>query len=159
MSNLGKMGSLEYLDLEWNDDITDHGLQSLYGLGSLRWLDIGFCGLITPNGVASLRLALPLCEMIDAGIGYSLISDYSLILSLCKARLSIGPVMRHGAASDANYGGLPFSPIFPAIGYDTIGYVGRLYLSTIDPCSKQSCRRRPTVESRGTYSPSRRKFV
>ncbi len=70
LSTLGKMSSLEYLDLEWNDDITDRGLQCLYGLGSLRWLDIGFCGLITPQGVASLRLALPLCEIIDAGIGH-----------------------------------------------------------------------------------------
>jgi len=65
----GRISSLEYLDLEWSDDITDQGLRGLYNLESLRWLDVGFCRLITSNGVAALRSALPLCEIDDEGTG------------------------------------------------------------------------------------------
>ncbi len=39
---LGTMLSLEELDLEWNDHITDAGLVHLHILSNLQWLDIDF---------------------------------------------------------------------------------------------------------------------
>lgn len=72
LSILGRMTSLEVLDLEWSANITDQGLRHLYGLTSLRWLDIGFCRLITDQGVSALRSALPSCEIDADGIGVGL---------------------------------------------------------------------------------------
>lgn len=66
---LGKMASLEALDLEWSDSITDRGLMFLAGLSSLKWLDVGFCRSLTPTGICALRSALPGCEIDSDGSG------------------------------------------------------------------------------------------
>jgi hypothetical protein len=67
---LGKMASLEAIDLEWSDSITDRGLLFLSDLSSLKWLDIGFCRSLTPTGILALRSALPGCEIDADGSGH-----------------------------------------------------------------------------------------
>ena len=59
---LSQLVSLESLDLVWSV-LSDAGLHHLRGLTNLRWLDLGFPRGISTRGLATLRLALPDCEI------------------------------------------------------------------------------------------------
>ena len=56
---LAQLPFLEVLDLEWADEITDHGLATLHHVQRLRWIDIGGCSGLSENAVQELRRAKP----------------------------------------------------------------------------------------------------
>ena len=62
LASLGRLVSLEALDLEWAV-ITDAGLCHLAGLSRLRWLDLSFCRGFSEAGLQALRSALPACSI------------------------------------------------------------------------------------------------
>jgi len=60
---LAQLPFLEVLDLEWADEVTDHGLATLHHVQRLRWIDIGGCSRLSANAVQELRRAKPALEI------------------------------------------------------------------------------------------------
>ena len=52
-----KIPGLRSIDLEWATEITDAGLEHLYGLKKLEYIDLSFCSRVTASGVQGLRKA------------------------------------------------------------------------------------------------------
>ena len=63
LGHLGRLTSLEELDLWGNTQVTGAGVQHLYGLQSLRKLNLGRCSLRGAD-TRALKKALPNCEII-----------------------------------------------------------------------------------------------
>ena len=61
MASLGKIRSLEFLDLEWASEITDQGLEHLHGVSGLKWVDLGGCFQVSAAAIGALEKALPQC--------------------------------------------------------------------------------------------------
>jgi hypothetical protein len=62
LKEVGKLGSLERLDLTGDEEVTDAGLKELHGLRKLRGLDVSGTK-VTASGVAEFRKAVPGCTV------------------------------------------------------------------------------------------------
>ena len=60
---LAQLPSLEVLDLEWAEGVTDRSLTALRQLPRLRWIDLGGCSQITEGAIEELRRARPQLEI------------------------------------------------------------------------------------------------
>jgi hypothetical protein len=60
---LAELPSLEVLDLEWAQAVTDHALAALHSMPRLRWVDLGGCSQISEAAIQDLRRANPQLEI------------------------------------------------------------------------------------------------
>ena len=60
---MSTISSLEALDLECSEAISDASLAGLARMPNLRWVDFSFCNRLTPSAISEFARAMPDCEV------------------------------------------------------------------------------------------------